>query len=245
MNEPEPEDRLTRTAASLAVETIGWRYLLGTLATSVAVDSLTAACQIAEAAVAVADVDADGHLRIDLRPDRVELSVQDRVAGTVTCRDVDIAHRITDNLASWGAMTGGATSAALPRPVQMLEVAIDAIDIAAIRPFWKAVLAYTDEPGHDGPTDAVVDPTGQLPTVWFQQMDEPRPQRNRIHFDISVAHDEADTRLQAALDAGGRFVSDAEARAFWILADAEGNEVCICTWEDRDQPQAAKVTATE
>ena len=26
---------------------------------------------------------------------------------------------------------------------------------------------------------------------WFQQMDEPRPQRNRIHFDISVPHDEA------------------------------------------------------
>jgi hypothetical protein len=33
----------------------------------------------------------------------------------------------------------------------MLEMAIDAMDIPAIRPFWKAALAYTDEPGHDGP----------------------------------------------------------------------------------------------
>ncbi|WP_083911353.1 VOC family protein [Nocardia takedensis] len=41
-------------------------------------------------------------------------------------------------------------------------------------------------------------------------------------------------RLRAALDAGGVLVSDAAARAFWILADAEGNEVCVCTWEDRD-----------
>jgi 4a-hydroxytetrahydrobiopterin dehydratase len=28
-------------------------------------------------------------------------------------------------------------------------------------------------------------------------------------------------------------VSDAHARAFWVLADAEGNEACICTWQDR------------
>ena len=65
-------------------------------------------------------------------------------------------------------------------------------------------------------------------------MDEPRPQRNRIHFDLDVAHDEAPGRIRAALDAGGVLVSDAEARAFWILADAEGNEICICTWQDRD-----------
>jgi 4a-hydroxytetrahydrobiopterin dehydratase len=65
-------------------------------------------------------------------------------------------------------------------------------------------------------------------------MDQPRPQRNRIHFDITVPHDEADARIAAALDAGGTLVSADAARAFWILADAEGNEVCVCTWQDRD-----------
>ena len=80
----------------------------------------------------------------------------------------------------------------------------------------------------------VVDPTGQGPTVWFQQLDAPRPQRNRIHFDLTVAEDEAEARIAAALAAGGRLVSDAHARAFWVLADPEGNEVCICTWQDRD-----------
>ena len=65
-------------------------------------------------------------------------------------------------------------------------------------------------------------------------MDEPRPQRNRIHFDIVVAHDEADARIAAALGAGGHLVSDYWAKAFWILADAEGNEVCVCTWQDRE-----------
>ncbi len=114
------------------------------------------------------------------------------------------------------------------------------MDIAAIRPFWKAVLAYVDEPGHDGPQDALVDPHRSGPAVWFQQMDEPRPQRNRIHFDITVPHDQADTRIADALAAGGKLVSDEQARAFWILADVEGNEICVCTWQDRDRPTDAR-----
>ena len=68
---------------------------------------------------------------------------------------------------------------------------------------------------------------------WFQQMDEPRPQRNRIHVDVTVPPDEADARVEAALAAGGTLVSDEHARAFWVLADPEGNEACLCTWEDR------------
>ena len=49
----------------------------------------------------------------------------------------------------------------------------------------------------------------------------------------TVPHDEADARIAAALAAGGTLVSDDEARAFWVLADAEGYEACITTWEDR------------
>jgi 4a-hydroxytetrahydrobiopterin dehydratase len=65
-------------------------------------------------------------------------------------------------------------------------------------------------------------------------MDAPRPQRNRIHFDISVPHDEAPRRIEATLTAGGKLLSDAEAPAFWVLADPEGNEACITTWQGRD-----------
>ncbi len=64
-------------------------------------------------------------------------------------------------------------------------------------------------------------------------MDEPRTERNRFHIDVSVPHDVADARIAATIAAGGTLVSDAEARAFWILADADGNEACICTWQDR------------
>jgi 4a-hydroxytetrahydrobiopterin dehydratase len=235
MIEPNDDTPLSRTAASEAVQDIGWRSLLGTLCASVPADSLAHASEVAAAAVAACGSYADDHLRIDIRPDRVELSLQTRVLPAATARDTELARRITDALRMRGLHAAGATSKQSPRPVQMLEMAIDALDIAAIRPFWKAVLAYTDEPGHDGPEDPIVDPAGQLPCIWFQQMDAPRPQRNRIHFDITVAHDEADARVRAGLEAGGRLVDDSFARSFWVLADAEGNEVCVCTWTDRDE----------
>jgi 4a-hydroxytetrahydrobiopterin dehydratase len=238
------DERLTRTAASQAVESIGWRYLLGTLDASVAVSSLGQAASVAAVASAACGEHADGHLRIDLRPDRVELSLMDRQVAWATRRDTELAAAITTALAGVGAKVDPPVTAADRRPVQMLELAIDAMDIAAIRPFWKAVLGYADEPGHDRPQDAIIDPVGQLPAVWFQQMDEPRRQRNRIHFDITVAHDEAEPRIRAALDAGGVLVSDAEARSFWVLADVEGNEVCVCTWQDRDDRGGPQPPAT-
>ncbi len=235
MTEPDIDAPVSRTAASEAVSDIGWRYLLGKLAVSVPVRSMAQASEVAAAVVAASGADADGHLRMDLRPDRVELSVRARALSEVTGRDIRLARRIAGMLDDLGLGPAPATSAESPRPVQLLEMAIDALDIPAIRPFWKTVMAYADEPGRSDPEDAIVDPAGQLPAIWFQQMDAPRPQRNRVHFDITVAHDEAEARVRAALDAGGRLVDDSFARSFWVLADAEGNEVCVCTWADRDE----------
>jgi 4a-hydroxytetrahydrobiopterin dehydratase len=234
MAERDLDAPLSRTAASAAVADIGWRYLLDDLAVSVPVQSLAQGSAVAAAAVAAGGADADGHLRVDLRPDRVELSVRDRNAGRPTTRDTELAHRIAAAVAGLGLAGSGSTSAESPRPVQALEVAIDALDIPGIQPFWKAVLGYVDQFDGDDPTYAIVDPAGQLPSLWFQQMDAPRTQRNRVHFDITVAHDEAEPRVRAALAAGGRLVDDSNARAYWVLADAEGNEVCVCAWTGRD-----------
>jgi 4a-hydroxytetrahydrobiopterin dehydratase len=231
---PDPNRALTRSEASQAVEAIGWRYLLGTLCASIPVLSLTRAAAVAVAAVDAAGGDADDHLRVDLRPERVELSVQTRAQGALTSVDVDVAHRVTNALRGLDLSPAPARSQAYFHPVAMLELAIDAIDIAAVRPFWKAVLDYVDDPADPGPEGAIIDPAGQQPAVWFQAMGRARDQRNRIHLDITVAHDEAAARVQAALDAGGRLVNDSYARMFWVLADAEGNECCVCTWTDRD-----------
>ncbi len=192
--------------------------------------SLPLAADVAARAAAVAG--AEGHLRMDVRADRLVLSLQTAAIGWVTPRDVELAHRISAMAGEFRLTTQTGIDGDT-RSVQGLEIGIDALDAAAIRPFWQAVLGYADEPGRSGPQDALVDPVGQGPAIWFQQMDAPRPQRNRIHFDVSVPHDEAHERIKATIAAGGTLVYDAEAPAFWVLADPEGNEACITTWQGR------------
>lgn len=228
------EQALSRRAASDAVSDHGWRYLLGMLRTSVPVGSLVQAAEVAVRVVAACGSDADGHLHADLRPDRVVLTLVSLDQAALTARDVDLAHRLSAVLRDVGLRTEPDIGTGAPRSVQVVEIAVDALDIAAVRPFWKAVLGYVDEAGADGPEAPIVDPVGQSPTIWFQQMDQPRPERNRIHFDVCVPHDEAPRRIEAALAAGGRLVSASGAPAFWVLADVEGNEACVTTWQGRD-----------
>ena len=68
---------------------------------------------------------------------------------------------------------------------------------------------------------------------WEEVPAAPRAERGRFHIDVTVPHDAAEERIAAALAAGGRLVTDRYARSWWVLADAEGNEACICTWQDR------------
>ena len=225
---------LSRQEASEAVQDHGWRYLLGTLRTSVPVGTLAQAISLAADAVAVCGDDADSHLRVDVRPDRAVFALQSSHCASVTTRDVEFARRISATAETSGFLPEPGIGTGEPRSVQLLEIAIDALSIAEIRPFWKAVLGYTDEAGAEGPEDPLVDPVGQGPAVWFQQMDRARPQRNRIHIDVSVPHDEAPRRIESALAAGGRLVSSTRAPAFWVLADLEGNEACVTTWQGRD-----------
>jgi 4a-hydroxytetrahydrobiopterin dehydratase len=228
-----PYRKLSRQEASDAVTSLGWRFILGEFRTEVATGSLPLAADVA--ARAASAVGAQGHLRMDVRADRVILSVQTADVGWVTERDVELARTISTLIDELRLETvSGVGRGGAGRSVQVIEIAIDALDAPAVRPFWKALFGYADEPGRSGPSDPLIDPLGQGPAVWFQQMDAPRPQRNRIHFDVSVPHDEAESRIAAALAAGGTLVSDAEAPAFWVLADAEGNEACVTTWQGRD-----------
>lgn len=164
---------------------------------------------------------ANHHPDVDLRYRGVTVRLTTHEVGGLSDRDLALARRISD---AAGALGIGADPAA----VQVVEVTIDALVPADVLPFWRAVLGYRGTG-----TQSLIDPRGRGPTVGFQQMDAPRPQRNRVHLDISVPHDQAEARIAAALAAGGRLVTDAHAPKWWVLADAEGNEACIATWVGR------------
>ena len=84
--------------------------------------------------------------------------------------------------------------------------------------------------------DAGVDPLGHGSTVWMQELDANKPLRHAMHVDVSVAREQIEARLAAALAAGGRVVDDSDAPGAWILADRAGNKVCIAAWPDGSKP---------
>ncbi|QTE28694.1 4a-hydroxytetrahydrobiopterin dehydratase [Pengzhenrongella sicca] len=220
--------RLTDGAAQGSVDERHWRVVQRRLHASFRTGDFARGVELVARIGDLAEA-AGHHPDLDLRYPRVHVVLTTHDAGGLTGKDVALAREISavaDELGFAGDPT---------RPA-VVEIAIDALQIPAVQPFWRAVLGYRDEvlPPSEGLSPAVVDPDGIGPTVWFQQMDAPRPQRNRIHVDVDVPHDVAQERVAAAIAAGGRLVSDRRAPAFWVLADPEGNEACVCTWQARE-----------
>ena len=120
--------------------------------------------------------------------------------------------------------------AAAPSEVTQLEFALDTADHAVIGPFSAAVLTGSADSlqGND-----VGDPSSPLPLLWFQGTDAHETPRQRFHIDLWVPPEVARDRIAAAVAAGGKVVDDSEAPSFVVLADPEGNKVCVCTSLDR------------
>lgn len=116
---------------------------------------------------------------------------------------------------------------AAPSMVQEVQFAIaakpDAIDVG----FWRAVLGY--QPMLD---DAGIDPLGISSNVWMQDLNVDKPLRHAMHIDVSVSKEHAQSRVDAAVAAGGVIVDSSEAPSWWVLADRSGNKVCVVAWPD-------------
>ncbi|WP_130012184.1 VOC family protein [Serinicoccus sediminis] len=127
---------------------------------------------------------------------------------------------------------------ATPERARFVQVGIDAADVPATRSFWQAVLGYEPDPRQDV-TD-LVDPRRLGPVLFFQPLDREdtarRAQRNRLHLEAVVAHDDAEARTSTALRAGGSVVRD-RGPAGWTLADPEGNEVDVVVGSGREEGQ--------
>jgi 4a-hydroxytetrahydrobiopterin dehydratase len=165
---------------------------------------------------------ANHHPDIDLRYAGVTVRLFTHDVGGLSQRDVELARQIS-------AAARELEFPADPAAVQDVDFTIDALVGPDVMPFWRAVLGYQQVGDED-----LLDPYWRWPSIWFQQMDAPRPQRNRIHVDVWVPHDQAEARVAAAIAAGGRLVTDRHAPKCWTLADAEGNEVDVATWMGRD-----------
>ncbi|MEW6224502.1 MAG: VOC family protein [Chloroflexota bacterium] len=165
---------------------------------------------------------------VDIRHDGVTvrlITIADDWFGP-TRRDVEVARQISAVARDLGV-------AADPSAVQTLLIVPGAPVTAEVMPFWRAVLGY--EPRADSPDEDLVDPHRLGPSFWFESMREPRADGGgAIHVAVWVPYEQAETRVAAALAAGGRLVRDEHAPAWWTLADAAGNEADIATTMHRD-----------
>ncbi|WP_232237777.1 MULTISPECIES: hypothetical protein [Actinoalloteichus] len=174
---------------------LGWRYVLAGLHTYVRVVSLTEAAELVRRIVAGTDGDADGHLSADLRRDRLILTLRSPATESVTQHDVDLAHRISALVAGVGLRTDAQADAAERGPYRCWN--------SRSTQSTSHRSARSGRPSSDtGTRQRTAAPRRRSWTrsdnsrsVWFQQMTEPRPQRNRIDLDISVPHDEARRRM--------------------------------------------------
>lgn len=172
------------------------------------------------AAVAEAGQQVGHYPEVRLVPPWVEIKLATHQDGWwVTGRDVDLARRISEIARQQGFR-------AEPGAVAQLELALDSAAFAAQGPFWAALLTGSaDNVGHGD----VMDPEFRVPNLWFQQTDAHDVPRQRFHIDLWLAHDAAEKRIAAAVAAGGSVVDDSNAPSFVVLADPEGNRVCICS----------------
>lgn len=201
----------------------GWAHLVGGLQTRIRTQDFATGLSLVNAVGSAAE-EMNHHPDLDLRYTHVDVRLTSHDSGGVTERDIQLARTISSMAAEWGAEVECAT-------VSRLELGLDTPAMESVLPFWSAVLAM--EPSGPGEyDDEVRDPFGVLPTVWFQRSGDEEP-RQRWHSDVWVDPAQVQPRIEAAVAAGGTVVSDADAPSFWVLADPEGNRVCLCTTQGR------------
>ncbi|MBL7253534.1 hypothetical protein JKJ07_04345 [Actinoplanes sp. LDG1-01] len=197
-------------------ETADWQTVFGAMA-CYRTTSAKQQRDLATAAAALAD-EAGFPLLIDLRPGLVILD-----SGKDLWEEPGFPG-LAAGLQAAARELGATADPELPRLAQLF---LDAADVDAVRAFWLAALGYSPD-RREGVSD-IHDPRRLNPVLVFQQLDtsdtDRRRQRNRIHVELAVPTDLAQTRLATIVAAGGRLVDEPAGRL--LVADPEGNEIAI------------------
>lgn len=142
---------------------------------------------------------------------------------------------------------------------KVLQVTFDCADPKGLGEFWCEVLGYVRESPPDAETweeqlvlwgvpesewnsrNAIVDPDGVGPRIFFQRVPEGKSAKNRVHLDVRQAPDLADAeRMEAYEQRAAELVALGARRVqrfdpdpatgeigFIVMQDPEGNEFCL------------------
>jgi catechol 2,3-dioxygenase-like lactoylglutathione lyase family enzyme len=104
---------------------------------------------------------------------------------------------------------------------------INCADIDRMTEFWSAVLGLERHPA-SGDTFRVL--RGKHGNVALQLADDPVTYRDQVHFDVYVPAAERDDEVARIIGLGATHVRDSDEPEdpFVVLADPEGNYLCVC-----------------
>jgi 4a-hydroxytetrahydrobiopterin dehydratase len=213
------EKRVTAKRFHAAGGVDDWRVLYWGAHAHYPTSSFAEASRFVTAIAGVAS--ALGHYPdVDLRPEGVTVRTFTRRDGALGEVDIELARLVSRSAADLGLQAD-------PSRLQAVGIAIAQDEGADVRPFWAAAFGYEEL----GEEDAI-DPDRRNPHLWFHELDPPRRGRGRVHIDVSVPADQAEVRVAAALEAGGRIADDSHAPRWWTLVSPENHGVDIAAWPD-------------
>jgi hypothetical protein len=124
---------------------------------------------------------------------------------------------------------------------RLRSIVVDCAHPSALARFWAVALGYTlraydqaeidrlheEELDPESDPSVVIDPPACGPTVWFNQVPEPKTTKNRVHIDINVA---GRGDVEDLIGLGAKIIRTADqvpGENWFIMEDPEGNQFCV------------------
>jgi 4a-hydroxytetrahydrobiopterin dehydratase len=196
----------------------GWVRLRDRLLTTVVAPDFISAIRVLDAVAEQAD-QLNHHPDVDLRYNRLLFALTTHSAGGITEQDFALADRIDEVARRLGSQVESPAA-------QTLQLQVACRDPQQLIDFWGEALHLTrrdaDAQVH------LVDAAETLDLV-LEHVDPPPPATDRVRLAVEVPLTAASERVGAALSSGGHLRDASHAPAWWVLADAEGNELQVHT----------------
>ena len=112
--------------------------------------------------------------------------------------------------------------------IEVSDIIVDCQSPERLAQFWSAVLGRQAGP-KNGAYIALERFADRRLGIAFQKVPGPTPGKNRVHFDVSSSDPAATASL--VIELGGCRLPGYEDGGFLVMADPEGNEFCIVTFD--------------
>ena len=116
---------------------------------------------------------------------------------------------------------------------KLYTVTVDCAQPRLLAAFWSKVLDYKMAYEEDDEV-AIEARDGNGPALLFLRVPDAKRVKNRIHFDLAPDHQDAEVQRLLGLGATRVNIGQGDDVTWVVLADPEGNELCVLTPRSRD-----------